>query len=293
MRGAPELPAWLRRLPRRRFSRAVGRLARLRLPPLVLRPLLGLYARLYGVRRDEMARPLGAYTDFVDFFTRRLKDGVRPLPEDPDAIAAPADGRTARTGEIVRGTLVQAKGLEYTVAELVGEEHARAFDGGTFHVIYLAPGDYHRFHWPFDATIELVRHVPGELWPVNARAVATVPRLFAVNERVVVLGRAGHDEGGRYAFVAVGALDVGSIRLGFDDVRTNLASHDALVGQVAAEGRVARLARRGEELGWFELGSTVIVLLARTAGRLDACPEGEVRRLGEAIGRLHPRTTSR
>lgn len=287
---APRIPGWLRRLPRRRLSRWVGRIARTRPPRLVLRPLLGLYARLYGVQRQEMARPLSDYTSFVDFFTRRLVDGARPLAREPDAIVSPADGATARCGRVTAGTLVQAKGLDYTVADLLGDEReARAFEGGTYHVIYLAPGDYHRFHWPFDATIEHVRHVPGELWPVNTKAVAAVPRLFAVNERVVVTGRAGTPGGGRYAFVAVGALDVGSIRLAFDPVRTNLPEHDLLLGLVlSAPPGDARPARRGDELGWFELGSTVIVLLAPEAGTLDERPAGEVRRMGEAIGRLHP-----
>ncbi|MEZ6006942.1 MAG: archaetidylserine decarboxylase [Planctomycetota bacterium] len=295
MSAPASLPWWLVRLPRRRLSRFVGRAARLELPRWLLRPLLGLYARFYGVRREEMARPLGSYASFVDFFTRTLVPGARPLPADATAIASPADGRIAQAGRVEAGTLIQAKGMPYGVDELVAEAGAaRTFEGGTYHVVYLAPGDYHRFHWPFDATIESVRHVTGELWPVNAGAVAAVPRLFAVNERVVVTGRVGKDGlGGRYAFVAVGALDVGSIRLAFQDIETNVAVHDHLPGLALDCSPPQHLAaERGAELGLFELGSTVIVVLAPDAGTLDVLPAGQVVRVGEAVGRTsqgHPK----
>lgn len=288
MSASAAIPKWLQRLPKRRLSRLVGRAARVELPRWLLRPLLATYARFYGVRREEMARPLGAYTSFVDFFTRTLAPGARPLPDDPSAIVSPADGRIAQSGRIEAGTLIQAKGMPYRLDELLADPGAgRAFEGGSYHVVYLAPGDYHRFHWPFDATIESVRHVTGELWPVNAKAVAAVPRLFAVNERVVVAGHLGREGlGGRYAFVAVGALDVGSIRLAFQDLETNVAAHDHLFDLALDHSPVHHLlAGRGDELGLFELGSTVIVVLAPEAGELDLLPTGQRVRVGERVGR--------
>ncbi|MGE0193122.1 MAG: archaetidylserine decarboxylase [Planctomycetota bacterium] len=296
MSASAAIPKWLQRLPKRRLSRLVGRAARVELPRWLLRPLLAMYARFYGVRREEMARPLRDYASFVDFFTRTLVEGARQLPEDPSAIVSPADGRIAQGGRIEAGTLIQAKGMPYRLDELLADPGVgRAFEGGTYHVVYLAPGDYHRFHWPFDATIESVHHVTGELWPVNAKAVAAVQRLFAVNERVVVAGRLGRDGlGGRYAFVAVGALDVGSIRLAFQDIETNVAAHDDLLGLALDHSPVQHLtAERGTELGLFELGSTVIVVLAPEAGELDALPAGQVVRMGQRVGVQHKVVPSR
>ncbi len=279
-------PLWLRLLPRRGVSRWVGRLARRRPPRRLLTPCLSLYARAYGVRRDEMARPLADYASFVDFFTRALRADARPMPDDPAAIVSPADGRVAATGTIETGTLVQAKGISYRVGDLLGDGTSEAvFEGGTYLVVYLAPGDYHRFHWPFDARVASVRHIPGDLWPVNAGAVASVPRLFAVNERVVVRGRIGRDgDGPAFAFVAVGALDVGSIRLAFAELATNRKEHDRRRGMVLdLTPSPAPVGIRGEELGRFELGSTVILLVAPPA-LLDPLGARRPVRVGGEVG---------
>jgi phosphatidylserine decarboxylase len=259
----------------------MGILGRAPAPGFVLRPVLRAYARAFRADLAEMERPLEDYRTFLDFFTRTLKPGARSWPDDPRAVASPADGRIHVAGEVRAGTALQAKGIPYAVSDLLGSaEDAAAFEGGTFSVVYLAPGDYHRFHWPFDATVDTVRHLPGDLWPVNDRALAGVPGLFARNERVAVLGRT--PDGGAFAVVPVGALDVGSIRLAFHPVRTN--------GVGRARPRTWSLAgiggKRGAELGRFEFGSSIVLLLSAAAGALDPLVRGTRVRLGDPIGRL-------
>jgi len=272
-------PLLVRLLPRRLVSRLTGRFARLGLPGFLLRPFLRWYARRYGAVLAEAARPLEAYTSFVDFFARTLKPGARPLPDRADAVACPCDGTVSMSGTVAAGTLVQVKGHRYALADLIGDEvQAQRFEGGTYAVLYLAPGDYHRFHWPFDGVLESSHGVPGDLWPVNERSVRSVERLFIRNERLVCLGRTAGD--GAFAYIPVGALNVGSIRLACSRVRTNplrMADEDP-----PAPG----YGKRGDEFGWFELGSTLVLVLAKEAGAIDALPAGMKVRMGQAIGTI-------
>jgi phosphatidylserine decarboxylase len=275
----PERPRLLLRLlPRRAVSRWAGRLARVRWPGFLLRPVLRWYARRYGVRLEEARLPLAAYPTFAAFFTRDLADGLRPMPSEEDAIACPCDGRVAMAGTIEDGTLLQVKGRTYALADLLEDaEAAAALDGGTYLVLYLAPGDYHGFHWPFDGRVRRVRHVPGDLWSVDERGMRTVHGVLVRNERVVTLGETRG--GGAFAYVPVGAINVGSIRLAFHDVRTNR-------GRTAGAWEVDAAGVRGERFGGFELGSTLVLALAPQAGRLAAPAPGTPVRLGEAVGAL-------
>ena len=274
-------PPWIVRvLPRCFVSRMTGRFARLQLPGFLLRPFLRWYAGRYGVDLADAARPLEDYASFVDFFTRELEPEARPLPEDPAAIVSPCDGTIAMAGRIERGTLLQVKGHTYTLAALLGDEaEAAPFEGGTYVVLSLAPGDYHRFHWPFQGHVVEARGIEGDLWPVNERAVASVPGLFTQNARIACTGRVR--TGGTFAYVPVGALNVGSIRLVFSRARTNplRVAGDAAVGPHWGD--------RGDEFGRFELGSTVILALSTDAGTLEPPAAGTHIRMGAAIGRLH------
>ncbi|MDJ0975336.1 MAG: archaetidylserine decarboxylase [Planctomycetota bacterium] len=276
-------PAFVRALPRRLVSRFMGQVGRLQAPSFLLQPILRVYCKAFGVDEAEMVRPLASYTSFLDFFTRPLKAGVRPLPEDPHAIVSPADGTVQNAGNVEAGTILQVKGLPYRVSDLLGSERdAAPFEGGTFLTAYLSPGDYHRYHWCFDGTVHTVRHLPGDLWPVNEGAVYGVPGLFARNERVAVLGRT--TSGHAFAYVPVGALNVGSIRLTFHDVRTNRGR--------AAQPRTwdvpDHVATRGAECGCFEFGSSIVLLLERGAGAFDALEPGARLRVGQAVGKLAP-----
>jgi phosphatidylserine decarboxylase len=278
---AARLPAFVRAMPRRAVSRLVGAAVRAPLPRPVLEPLIRLYAGAFGADLAESAVPPGAFRTFLDFFVRRLREGARPQDADPDVVGSPADARVHATSLVTGGSTLQAKGVPYSVAALLGSvRDAETFEGATATVLYLAPGDYHRFHWPFDGTIDAVRHLPGELWPVHPGALAAVPRLFAVNERVPCLGRTA--AGARFAFVPVGALNVGSIRLAFLPLRTNRGASARAARACAVDVR----GRRGDELGWFEMGSAIVLLLSREAGALAPLEPGTRVRVGGPIGRL-------
>ena len=211
-----------------------------------------------------------------------MKPGLRPLAADPAAVLSPVDGRVYASGPIDDGTILQAKGVPYRVADLLGsEDDADTLRGGTFQTYYLAPKDYHRIHWPFDAAVARVRHLPGDLWPVNDAALASVPRLFARNERAPIVGTTA--SGAPFAMTPVGALNVGSIRLAFHPLVTNRGGR--------AVPRAFPLsphfeARRGDEAARFAFGSAVVLLLSPDAGHLDALLPGTVSRQGARVGTL-------
>jgi phosphatidylserine decarboxylase len=271
-------------MPRRAVSRVLGVLGDLPLPSPLLVPVLSAYARGFGADLSEAARPLRAFSTFNDFFGRELRPGLRPVDPDPAALVSPVDGAVYASGPVAAGEVLQAKGVPYSVADLLGSaEDAALFEGGSFATLYLSPKDYHRIHWPFDAAIDRVRHLPGDLWPVNARALASVPRLFARNERVALLGRLV--SGAAVALVPVGALNVGSVRLSFHPLRTNRAA--------SAARRTFRLdpplrVRRGQEAARFAFGSAVVLLLSPAAGRVGGLEPGSAVRYGRRIGDLAP-----
>ena len=156
--------------------------------PHVLRaPAYRAFARAVGADLGEVELELAAYGTFGDFFARKLKAGARPLAGDDAALIAPCDGVIAALGTATDGTLVQAKGLNYRLADLVvDEEMAERFDGGSYTTIYLSPRDYHRVHAPARGRIVAYDYVPGELWPVNPRVASRREGLFTQNERVVI-----------------------------------------------------------------------------------------------------------
>ncbi len=272
--------AFVRLMPRLMLSRAMGFLAELPMPRLLLVPVLRAYAKGFGVDLTEAARPLGAYRSFNDFFTRELRDGLRPVDADRAALVSPVDGRVYASGSVEAGTILQCKGASYRVADLLGSEaDAAPFDDGTFLTCYLSPKDYHRIHWPFDAVVARIRHLPGDLWPVNDGALAGVPRLFARNERVAIFGTTS--TGAAVAMVPVGALNVGSIRLAFHRLRTNRGA-PAVPRTLPVDPPVA--ARRGAEAARFAFGSAVVLLISRGAGRLDPLEPHAIVRYGRRIG---------
>jgi len=283
------LPLALRLLPKRLLSRLVGGLTAWRAPGFLLRPAIARYARAFGADPREAAAPFDSHSSFRSFFTRALRPDARPLPPDPLALVSPCDGAVVLGSTVDEGTILQAKGVPYSLAELLGDGSPGAtpaaprFVGGSALIVYLAPGDYHRFHWPWDGRVSEARHLPGDLWPVNPRAVAGVPRLFARNERVVLLGE--RTSGPAFAFVPVGALNVGSIRVhALPDLVTNRAFRRASPGRTG----LSLPAVRGQELGWFEMGSSIVLLLGPGAGRFADLAPGAPLRVGVEIGHERP-----
>jgi phosphatidylserine decarboxylase len=266
-----------RLLPQHALSRVLGRLAN---SALLARPLIHAFSAAYGVSLQEAERQtIDEYATFNDFFTRSLAPSARPIAEDPNALVSPADGAVSQLGTISNGQLLQAKGIRYPLNSLLLDSAAeRVFDGGWFTTIYLAPSDYHRVHAPIDATLVRSVAVPGELFSVNARTEAGVERLFCRNERLVMRFNTAV---GPVAMVMVGALVVASIETVFDSPRSPYAEE-----QIATHDR--RFAR-GDEVGRFLLGSTVILVLPRDAIRPDhRILVGYRIRMGEALGTLTP-----
>jgi phosphatidylserine decarboxylase len=273
------LIALLSVLPKHLMSRAAGALANRPVPrPLRARVYRG-YSRVFGARPEEAELALDEYPTLNAFFTRALRPGLRPVAAQ--AIVAPADAAVGAWGTVADDTLLQAKGRNYSLKALLGDEAlAHRMDGGTFATFYLAPKDYHRFHVPVDGLITAAAYIPGELWPVNVHAVTHVADLFAANERIVV--RIERPGAGVVAVVLVGATMVGMTRLVFDDLHTNARRR-------AVQRRTydpAIPVRAGDPLGHFEFGSTVIVVCSTESGALDPLAVGETVRAGERLGSL-------
>ncbi len=271
--------ALLKFLPKRTISRAFGGLTRSPFPAFTHRAAIRAFARRYDVDASEAEKPLDEYRTFGEFFTRRLRPGARPIAPGDDVPVSPVDGTVSQAGIGEAGRLVQAKGRDYTLAALLAdEEEAKRFVGGAYLTLYLSPRDYHRIHAPLGGRILGWAYVPGQLWPVNRPSVAGVPDLFTVNERLVTYLETPV---GHVALVAVGATMVGRIRAAYDDVVTQ-------AGQPARRVKYERPVAigKGDEVGVFEMGSTVILLFEPGRIVLDErlAPEVTVR-VGEPIGR--------
>jgi phosphatidylserine decarboxylase len=271
----------LRVLPRKQLSRMLGRLARVAAPERVMHTAMRAYCRAYDVDLSECEVPAGGFASFDAFFTRHLRAGTRTLDPDPNTVLSPSDGRVEDLGVIEPGATVRVKGKSYDVGELVGDSAAGPeLEGGRFAVIYLSPRDYHRVHAPVTGPVTAVRHVPGTLFPVNALGVRYVPKLLARNERVAIHQRS--EEHGRVVTVMVGAVGVGRIGLSFDD--TVITNDGRAPGLRVYSDHPPQL-RRGDELGVFHLGSTVVLFLPPGNAHELLPPAGSFVRMGQALAR--------
>jgi phosphatidylserine decarboxylase len=239
----------------------------------------------YQVDLDAAAQPQpSAYTDFNSFFTRALRPGLRPVTREADALASPVDGTVSQAGTIGGDTLLQAKGIHYSLNALLGGNHRRAapFEDGSFVTLYLGPRDYHRVHMPIRGRLLEMLYVPGRLFSVNAATTRAVPGLFARNERVISLFET---PAGPMALVLVGAIGVGGIETVWSGPVTPPHGRRMRDWSYVDAPRPLVL-ERGEEMGRFNLGSTVIAIFG--AGRIRWSPElepGRVVRVGESVGR--------
>ena len=235
----------------------------------------------YGVNMDEaLDSDISSYKSFNDFFTRALKPGARPLA-DADLIC-PVDGAISQFGAIEHDQIFQAKGHHYSTTAVVGGDAALAaqFQNGSFATIYLSPKDYHRIHMPCDGRLTRMIYVPGDLFSVNPTTARGVPGLFARNERVVCVFDSPH---GPFALILVGATIVGSMATVWHGVVNPPRVADVREWHYTAAGQSVDL-ERGEEMGRFLLGSTVVMLFPKPA--LQFNPEwaaGRGVRLGEVM----------
>jgi phosphatidylserine decarboxylase len=272
-------------IPQHALAAVMYRITRTRWRP-VKDLMIRLVIHIYRVEMDQALEPdPRAYPTFNAFFTRALRPEARPPAADPDAVLCPADGTLSQGRRIVDGRLFQAKGQEYSLDELLGGEAdwASHFRDGTFYTVYLSPRDYHRVHMPLAGTIKGMIHVPGRLFSVNDVSARLVPRLFARNERVVCLFEG---EAGPMAVVLVGAIFVGSIETVWAGEVTPSCSAAGVRTWRYKQGEAVSL-RKGEEMGRFNMGSTVILLFPAAAVTQDAgLTPGDPVRLGQHIGRV-------
>ncbi|MCY7295366.1 archaetidylserine decarboxylase [Alteromonas sp. a30] len=270
-------------LPKHLLSRLVGFLASAKAGWLTTR-LIELFIKQYNVNMQEAVKEKAEdYATFNEFFTRPLKKDVRPIDEDKDALIFPVDGAISQYGKIDDNQIFQAKGHEYSVEALLGgnKSLAKEFYNGEFMTIYLSPKDYHRIHMPLDGELTDMTFVPGELFSVNPLTTDNVPGLFARNERVVSIFETEH---GKMAMVLVGATIVASIETvwaGTVAPRNQAVSHTRYTNDVEK----IKL-KKGEEMGRFKLGSTIVMLYQPNQIEFSNHQPGDSTRLGERCGTL-------
>lgn len=266
--------------PKRVFSRLLGRLASIASPRWLLQPVIRIYIAAFRIDMSQFVTPPGGHLTFNAFFTRAVRPEARPVAADEAALVCPVDGTVIERGAIARGRLLQIKGHAYSLAALLGEAPGwEAYDGGTALTVYLSPRDYHRIHSPCAGEVTRFCYIPGDLWTVGPLGVQQVPDLFARNERIVTFIRTAF---GEVALVAVGATIVGSVKVVYHPHTTNRPGASAF----SAELQPPYPLTRGAELGWFELGSTVILLGRPGEVTLHVLQPGDPIRMGEAIGTI-------
>lgn len=265
-------------LPAGWYSSFIGWGARRSIPRPLRRPVYGAFSRMVGADLGEAERDLAEYPTFGEFFARRLRDGARTFTHGEAVITSPCDGTLAASGLVEDGTLIQAKGHRYRLDELLADGAAAArLDGGWYATIYLSPADYHRVHAPVAGTVQAYEHVPGTLWPVKPYFTRTVEGLLARNERAVVhLDTAL----GPVAVVLIAAVGVGHLRVGPDGEGPVFRRAERRRVELSPPVPVAR----GDELGAFLLGSTVVMVFPRGTVTPAAIEPGATVRCGQPVG---------
>lgn len=263
-------------IPQHSYTRLMGLLAKCRIPWLK-NYLIKIFIDRYQVDMSlAVIEDYKAYPTFNDFFIRHLKPALRPIVQGPNQIACPVDGTISQMGKIDRETLFQAKGFYFNLTQLLGgsEKLSREFMDGSFATIYLAPRDYHRIHMPFPGRLRETIYIPGTLFSVNQETTLAIPNLFSRNERLVCIF---DTEIGPMAVILVGAMIVGNIVTAWDDRPKSATIQSKTYSDVTL--------LRGAELGYFNVGSTVILLFAENKASFEAAlTTEETVRMGQLFG---------
>lgn len=245
------------------------------------------FTKCFGVDLSIASEPdTSAYPDFNAFFTRALRPEARPITLDERCIVSPVDGAISQSGNVTNGQLLQAKGHTYSLEQLLGgdSERCNPFANGRFVTVYLAPKDYHRIHAPIDGRLMEMIYVPGDLFSVNHSTTRIVPNLFARNERVICLFET---KAGPMAVVMVGAVLVGSIETVWAGTVTPARPRHKRVWRYDENNAAPAQFNKGEEIGRFNMGSTVIVVVPGTTCQWDAdIRAGKTVKMGARIGHL-------
>lgn len=274
-------------MPKHLLSRLVGSFAAAK-AGVFTQLFIRWFIKQYGIDMSEAVEEQpSAYKTFNSFFTRRLKPELRPLTATHGQLAHPVDGTVSQLGAIHSDRIFQAKGHDYSLQALLGgqQQDAEPFMDGDFVTIYLAPKDYHRIHMPCDGTLKKMIYVPGDLFSVNPLTAANVPNLFARNERVVAIF---DTEVGPMAMVLVGATIVASIGTVWSGTVTPPTAKRVHSWSYPSSGPEAIQLKKGEEMGHFKLGSTVVMTFAKDSIRFDESLEaGSVTRMGQVMASIN------
>jgi phosphatidylserine decarboxylase len=265
------------RIPRRLATRWIGWLSKIE-SPLVARASIAIWRQFADLDLSDARQQ--SFKSLHACFTRALKPGARPIDADPEVLTSPCDAIVGACGTVAGTELLQAKGFPYTLDDLLADPAlVEVYRGGTYVTLRLTSSMYHRFHAPHDGTVERVTYISGDTWNVNPIALKRVERLFAKNERAVIRIRLA-DSSHLVTLVPVAAILVASIRLHFLDVVMNMNYR----GAAAIDCDAAFT--KGDELGWFEHGSTIIVFAPPGFQLCSEVREGTSIRIGRALMRL-------
>ncbi len=262
--------------PKHAITRIIGKIATKELKGLTT-AIIKLFIKPYKIDMDEALHSDPAhFKTFNDFFIRELKQGVRPIVDGDDIIVHPADARVSQFGDIKEGLLIQAKNHSFSAQELLGGDVDlyQEFEAGHFATLYLSPSDYHRVHMPCDGVLRKMIYVPGDLYSVNPLTTENIPNLFARNERVVCIF---DTEFGPMAQILVGATIVGSIELVWSGTMTPPRGNTIYCWDYPSQGTTAVILKKGQEMGRFKLGSTVINLFAKGSIEFDDSVSNDVK----------------
>jgi len=265
------------RLPRKWLTEFMGRFSKIE-QPWVRDASIAIWKYFSDLDLSEAKKT--HFSSMHDCFTRELKDGARPIDGDVAVMSSPVDAYVGAHGRIAAGQLFQAKGFPYTLADLIGpDEDPSAWQNGYFVTLRLSSSMYHRFHAPQDCTVERVRYFSGDTWNVNPIALKRVEKLFCKNERAFLRTRldSGPLAGQRIALVPVAAILVASIRLHFLDVLFHLRYHGA--NPIDCAARFVK----GQEMGWFQHGSTIVVLAPPGLRLVSHLDTGSQVKMGQAL----------
>lgn len=269
-------------LPQHFFSRIISRLADCKIP-FIKNCLIKAFINHYKVDLSiATLKQVDDYASFNQFFIRALEPASRPIATERGAIASPADGMVTQLGKIKAGKLLQAKGHTYCLKELLGghDELADIFLKGDFLTIYLAPKDYHRVHMPLEGQLIKTIYVPGRLYSVNQKTTETVPSLFCRNERLICLFKT---QIGEMALIMVGAMLVAGIETVWGGQETPCQSRSLVAKDYLSNNLTLA---KGDEMGRFQFGSTVILLFRPNVVDLDTFYENQPIKMGAKLGHI-------
>ena len=269
-------------LPKNFLSRMFGFFSQIKYPRWLSYTSIKVFAYLYKINLEEAEKTsLSDYDCLGNFFIRTLKEEARPVDKSEKSVISPVDGLISHFGKINQNSIIQAKGINYNVLEFLNySKNATNFLDGDFITLYLAPNDYHRIHTPIDGEITSYSYEPGELYPVNSTAISYIPKLFCKNERLISFLQTPK---GNVAIVKVGAYNVGKIKVTYDEkIQTN----------VFLQGRKEHFylepisMKKGQELGRFEMGSTVVMIFEHNMVEFLSITAGQKVLFGQPIANL-------